>query len=75
MIGASDTIIGYLIRRKVLSTDETLRPDQRTQNCWLAGILDDLYWVVSYSRWKDDRFWPLFQDAMLRTHPNVRWRL
>jgi glutathione S-transferase len=26
---------------------------------------------MSYSRWKDDRFWPLFRDAVLRTHPNV----
>ena len=24
-----------------------------------------------YSRWKDDRFWPLFRDAMVRTHPDV----
>jgi hypothetical protein len=26
---------------------------------------------MSYSRWKDDRFWPLFRDAILRTHPDV----
>jgi Glutathione S-transferase, C-terminal domain len=23
---------------------------------------------MSFSRWKDDRFWPLFRDALLRTH-------
>jgi len=34
-------------------------------------MLDDLYWVMSYSRWKDDRFWSRFRDAILRTHPNV----
>ena len=32
---------------------------------------DDLYWVMSFSRWKDPRFWPLFRDAILRGHPGV----
>jgi glutathione S-transferase len=34
-------------------------------------MLDDLYWVMSHSRWKDERFWPLFRDALLRTHPGI----
>jgi hypothetical protein len=34
-------------------------------------MLDDLYWVMSYSRWKDDRFWPLFRAALIREHPSV----
>jgi hypothetical protein len=34
-------------------------------------MLDDLYWVMSYSRWKDERFWPAFRDALLRQHPNL----
>jgi hypothetical protein len=34
-------------------------------------MLDDLYWVMSYSRWKDPRYWPLFRDALLRTHPGI----
>ena len=32
-------------------------------------MLDDLYWVMSYSRWKDERFWPAFCDALRREHP------
>ncbi len=35
----------------------------------LRRTLDDLYWVMSYSRWKDERFWPLFRQALLDTHP------
>ena len=31
-------------------------------------MLDDLYWVMSYSRWKDERVWPLFRDAL---HPSL----
>jgi hypothetical protein len=34
-------------------------------------MLDDLYWVMSYSRWKDDRFWPAFRDALKREHPSL----
>jgi Glutathione S-transferase, C-terminal domain len=26
---------------------------------------------MSYSRWKDERFWPLFQAALLREHPSL----
>ena len=26
---------------------------------------------MSYSRWKDDRYWPAFRDAMLREHPSL----
>src|SRR6516225_1633780 len=41
------------------------------QNLLIARTLDDLYWVMSYSRWKDERYWPLFRDALLREHPSV----
>jgi hypothetical protein len=34
-------------------------------------MLDDLYWVMSYSRWQDARFWPLFRNALLRQHPSL----
>jgi hypothetical protein len=26
---------------------------------------------MSYSRWKDERFWPMFRDALLEQHPSV----
>jgi hypothetical protein len=28
----------------------------------ITGMLDDLYCVMSYSRWKGERFWALFRD-------------
>ena len=34
-------------------------------------MLDDLYWVMSYSRWKDERYWPEFRDALWREHPSL----
>ena len=37
----------------------------------LFRSLDDLYWVMSFSRWKDERFWPAFRDALLSQHPSL----
>ena len=34
-------------------------------------MLDDLYWVMSYSRWKDELYWPSFRDALMREHPSL----
>jgi glutathione S-transferase len=70
-IGDSDAIISHLISHHALAIDKALTPSQRDTDLLVRRMLDDLYWVMSYSRWKDDRFWPLFRDALLRTHPDV----
>jgi len=70
-IGDSDTIIAHLIRKYRLTIDAALTPAQRDSNLLITRMLDDLYWVMSYSRWKDERFWPAFRDALLREHPSL----
>ncbi len=70
-IGDSNAIISYLISRYALTIDDALTPTQRDQGLLLRRMLDDLYWMMSYSRWKDDRFFPLFRDAILHTHREV----
>lgn len=40
-------------------------------NLLISRLLDDLYWVMSYSRWKDERYWPAFRDALMREHPQL----
>ena len=70
-IGDSDLIISHLIRRYGLALDDGLTTSQRDTDLLVRRALDDLYWVMSYSRWKDPRFWPRFRDAFLRTHPGV----
>ena len=62
-IGDSDTIIAHLIRKYCLTIDEGLTPRQRDLDHLITRMLDDLYWVMSYSRWKNSgsgRFprWP-----------------
>ena len=70
-IGDSDTIIAHLIRKYGLTIDSRLTAAQRDTSHLVTRMLDDLYWVMSYSRWKDERYWPAFRDALLRQHPGV----
>jgi glutathione S-transferase len=70
-VGDSETIIAYLIRKHALSIDAGLTAAQRGQNLLITRTLDDLYWVMSYSRWKDERYYPAFRDALLREHSAV----
>jgi glutathione S-transferase len=70
-IGDSDPIIGYVIDKYRLTIDATLTGAEHDTDHLVTRMLDDLYWVMSYSRWKDDRFWPLFRDALMREHPSL----
>jgi glutathione S-transferase len=71
VIGDSDAIIAHLIEKYALTIDDGLTPAQRNTHLLVRRALDDLYWVMSFSRWKDERFWPLFRDIILRSHPGV----
>jgi glutathione S-transferase len=70
-IGDSDTIIAHVIAKHRLTIDASLTALQRDMSHLITRMLDDLYWVMSYSRWKDERFWPAFRDALLRQHPSL----
>ncbi len=70
-IGDSDAIISHLIARYAPPIDDGLTASERNLDHLIRRTLDDLYWVMSYSRWKDPRFWPLFRDALLKTHQGL----
>jgi glutathione S-transferase len=71
VVGDSETILAFVTQKYRLTIDAALTPAQRTQNLLVTRTLDDLYWVMSYSRWKDERYWHLFRDALLREHPSL----
>jgi glutathione S-transferase len=71
VIGDSDAIIAHLIAKYALDIDDGLTPGQRNTHLLVRRALDDLYWVMSFSRWKDERYWPLFRDIIRRSHPDV----
>jgi glutathione S-transferase len=70
-IGDSETIIAHLNRKYALAIDAGLDAAQRDRDLLITRMLDDLYWVMSYSRWKDERYFPAFRDALLREHPQL----
>lgn len=65
-VGDSETILAYVTHKYRLTIDAGLTSARRTTNLLVTRMLDDLYWVMSYSRWQDQRFWPLFRDALMR---------
>ena len=69
VIGDSDSIIAHVKRKYGLSIDDGLTAAQRDTSHMVDRLLDDLYWVMSYSRWKDERYWPAFAAALSREHP------
>lgn len=70
-IGDSEPIIAHAIAKYRLSIDAVLSAEQRRTNLLVTRMLDDLYWVMSYSRWKDDRYYPAFRDAFIAQHPQI----
>jgi glutathione S-transferase len=70
-IGDSDSILSYLERRYALTIDAGLDQRQRDTVLMVSRLLDDLYWVMSYARWKDPSFWPVFHQALRREHPEI----
>ena len=70
-IGDSETIIAHLTEKHGLTIDAAVTATQRTIDHLVTRMLDDLYWVMSYSRWKDDRFYPAFRDAFMAQHPQI----
>jgi glutathione S-transferase len=70
-IGDSDAIVEHLRGHHGVTLDAALDRDQRRLNLMVNRLLDDLYWVMSYSRWKDERCWPAFRDAFLRAYPSL----
>src|SRR3954469_6501889 len=71
IIGDSDAIIAHLIGKYHLTIDDELTAAQRDIRHLIVRMLNDLYWVMSYSRWKDEEFWPSFRDALRREHPSL----
>jgi glutathione S-transferase len=70
-IGDSETIIAHLSGKYRLTIDAVLSAREHDLSLLVTRLLDDLYWVMSYSRWQDERYWPAFRAALMREHPRL----
>lgn len=68
-IGDSEAILAHVRRKYAVTLDDGLTEAQHDTALLVTRLLDDLYWVMSYSRWKDEDFWPQFRDALMAQHP------
>src|SRR6185436_859288 len=55
----------------IVDIDAALNPEQRRTDLLVTRMLDDLYWVMSYSRWKDERYFPAFRDGFIAQHSRI----
>src|ERR1700738_3419685 len=55
IVDDGETISAHLSRKYRLTIDAALSPAERMTDHLITRMLDDLYWVMSYSRWKDGR--------------------
>lgn len=61
IITDSNMIIQYL-SQKYVNLDHDLTEVQKNIHFLTTRMLDNhMYWVMSYSRWQDEQFWPLFK--------------
>lgn len=71
IITDSNIIIQYLAK-KYVDLDSDLTEFQKNTHFLIIRMLDyHLYWVMSYSRWQDENFWPLFKAAFLKQLPEL----
>ena len=72
LVGDSNNIINYLIESRGLKMDDDLTDQQRHMNFLLTRMMDmHLYWVMLYSRWQDERYYPQFKAALLEALPTL----
>lgn len=70
-IGDSGAIMAHVKRKYGVTLDDELTTAQRDTDLLVTRLLDDLYWVMSYSRWQDERYWKQFRDALLHEHSQL----
>ncbi|MCW8416707.1 glutathione S-transferase family protein [Fluoribacter dumoffii] len=71
IITDSNNMLHYL-QQKYVNIDLKLTEKQRNLHFLITRMLDNhLYWVMSYSRWQDDQFWPLFKAEFLKQLPEL----
>jgi glutathione S-transferase len=71
VVGDSQAIIAHVTARYGVTLDAGLTAPQRDTDLMVTRLLDDLYWVMSYSRWKDEAFWPQFRDLLMSEHTQL----
>ncbi|MCP5503787.1 MAG: glutathione S-transferase family protein [Chlamydiales bacterium] len=69
----SNEMIEKITKTYQLLIDNTLSEKEKALDFAIRRMLDEhLYWVMSYSRWQDETYWPRFEQAFIETFPNMQ---
>lgn len=72
-ISDSNHMIETLIDKYQLTIDLSLTETEKAIAHTVTRMLDEnLYWVMSYSRWQDDHYWPQFKKAFMDAFPQIK---
>ena len=64
IIGDSNFIISYLQEKYGDPLDSHLSNEQKAQALTIKRMLEEhLYWILVYSRWIDERYWPITRNT------------
>ena len=71
IIGDSINIISYIDAKYGIGFDKHLTEKDRALSYALTSMLDNhLYFVISYSRWQDQKYFPQFRDEFIKNFPS-----
>ena len=72
LVSDSSEIIQYLDDHYQVNLDSKLDTAQKNL-CYLIDSMlgNHLYWVIAYSRWQDERYWPYFKIEFLKSLPQL----
>lgn len=73
ILGDSGFIINYLQEKYGDPLDNRLSNEQKAQALAIQRLLEEhLYWIMVYSRWIDERYWPITRDTFFS---HLKWPL
>lgn len=68
IISDSNMIIQYLSDKYNIDMDNDLTSMQKNISFLITRMLDShLYWIMSYSRWQDEEYWPFFRAEIMKS--------
>ena len=72
ILGDCNATIEHFVRTRRINMDADLTENQRQLHFLIVRMLDmHLYWVMSYSRWQDERYYAQFRDALMAAVPGL----
>jgi glutathione S-transferase len=69
-LGDSELIIGHLAQKSGSTTEEGLNSDQLARGTMIRRLIEEnLYFIMVYSRWVDEKGWAMFKEPFFASAP------